>query len=126
MGYIPLRSFARGGRAPEADPGRRPRFSKAGWRAAGRRAALCAAAVAVAALVGFGLVSALRTHRQNMILWSRAEALEGECRRLTEKLSGLEAEAVALQQDPFYVEKSLRRDERRARPGELILERAGN
>lgn len=119
MGYPLLGRFLKTRRAPSQAPA-----GEAACRRAGVVGfALCAIpAAAAAALIGFGVASILRTHRENLVLWARAEALEAEDRRLQEIQANLDAEADAIEHDPVYIEKILRRDGRCGHPGEIQIE----
>jgi cell division protein FtsB len=83
-----------------------------------------AAAVAVAVLFGLLLRSSFRAHERNAALWARSEALADACRRLEERRASLAKESLALEQDPYYIEKRIRMDWRQMKDGELILERS--
>jgi cell division protein FtsB len=101
-------------------PARLRRIGRKGLRVALRTTA----AVAVAVLFGLLLRSSFRAHERNAALWARSEALSAECRRLEERRASLSKESLALEQDPYYIEKRIRMDWRQMKDGELILERS--
>jgi cell division protein FtsB len=96
------------------------RFLVTGCARATRLAIVLAGLLLVALLIR----SSHQAHVRNVALWTRAESISAECRRLEERRASLARETSALEHDPFYIEKRVRQDLRQLRPGEFVLDRA--